>query len=71
MKWTYEVDPVATQTKESLISFMVGFYTYYLKFLEAGANRLVAEAAAERPGSGEFKQEHTTKEAKAVAVSSL
>ena len=43
-KWTYEVDPVATQTKESLTAFMVEFYTQNLKYLETGANKLFAEA---------------------------
>jgi hypothetical protein len=45
VKWTYEVDPVATQTKENLTNFMVDFYTRNLQYLETGANKLVAEAA--------------------------
>ena len=43
VKWTYEVDPVATQTKEELTQFMVDFYTTNLQYLETGANKLVAE----------------------------
>ncbi|XP_024387718.1 uncharacterized protein [Physcomitrium patens] len=39
VKWTYEVDPVATQTLESLTTFMTKFYTSNLEFLKEGANK--------------------------------
>ncbi|KAG0624721.1 hypothetical protein M758_3G269100 [Ceratodon purpureus] len=44
VKWTYEVDPVVTQTKEELTVFMVGFYTLNLQYLETGANKLVIDS---------------------------
>ncbi|CAM6024014.1 unnamed protein product [Sphagnum balticum] len=38
ISWTYSVDPVFSQTKEQLTTFMTGFYTSYLKSLEIAAN---------------------------------
>ncbi|KAH8964054.1 hypothetical protein BDL97_04G043800 [Sphagnum fallax] len=38
ISWTYSVDPVFSQTKEELTTFMTGFYTSYLKSLETAAN---------------------------------
>jgi len=49
VSWTYEVDPVISETRESVTKFMIDFYTANLKYLEVGANKLVAtnsEAAA-------------------------
>lgn len=37
--WTYEVDPVATQTQEQLTEFMIQFYTENLKHLETAAHK--------------------------------
>lgn len=37
--WTYEVDPVATQTHEQLTEFMIQFYTVNLKYLETAAQK--------------------------------
>lgn len=37
--WTYEVDPVATQTHEQLTEFMIQFYTENLKYLETAAQK--------------------------------
>jgi len=43
VNWTYEVDPVISVTREYLTQFMIKFYSDNLKFLEDGANKLVAE----------------------------
>jgi hypothetical protein len=42
VKWTYEVDPVATQTLESFTTFMTNFYTSNLEYLKEGANKSIA-----------------------------
>jgi len=42
VNWTYEVDPVISATREYVTQFMIKFYSDNLKFLEVGANKLVA-----------------------------
>lgn len=42
VNWTYEVDPVISVSREDLTQFMIKFYSDNLKFLEDGANKLVA-----------------------------
>lgn len=36
--WTYTMDPVATQTRAELTSFMTSFYSYNLNILQSAAN---------------------------------
>lgn len=55
VSWTYEVDPVVSETQKKVTEFMIEFYSGNLKFLEMGANKLVAEnsEAAGKPTSVE------------------
>ena len=52
--WTYTVDPVATQTRAELTSFMTTFYSYNLSILQSAAN---ASTIAYQESTGQQQRE--------------
>jgi hypothetical protein len=51
--WTYTVDPVATQTRAELTSFMTSFYSYNLSILQSAAK---ASTIAHQESNGKQRE---------------
>lgn len=55
--WTYTMDPVATQTRAELTSFMTSFYSYNLSILQSAAN---ASTIAYQESTGKQQERQTS-----------